>query len=197
MNRRDFLACTLAFGVAGCTMGRTATEPVHYDLGTDIPPLPRQRIRGTLALDEVAAAGWLQTHGILYRLTYRDAARLQAYSLSRWTASPGVLLTQRLRASLSVPVEQGLAMVADGVPTDRVLKVSLEAFEQRVHSATASQAVLSMRSLVIDGKSRALLAQRSYHVEEPCPSVDAEGAVRGLRSATDRAVGELIDWLAS
>jgi cholesterol transport system auxiliary component len=197
MNRRIFLACTLAFGAAGCTIGRTGSDPVHYDLGTDIPSAPKQRLRGTLALDEVVAAGWLQTKGILYRLTYRDAAQLQAYSLSRWAASPAALLTQRLRAALSVPAEKGLAMVADGVPTDRILKVSLEAFEQQVQSATASQAVVSMRSILIDGKTRALIGQRSFRVEEACPSVDAEGAVRGLRTATDRAVGELIAWLAS
>ena len=88
-------------------------------------------------------------------------------------------------------------MVADGVPTDRVLKTSLEAFEQQVQSATASQAMVSMRALLIDGKSRVLIGQRLFRVEEACPSVDAEGAVRGLRTATDRAVGELIAWLAS
>lgn len=197
MNRRSFLACTLAFGAAGCTMGRTGIDPVHYDLGADMPAASKQRFRGTLALDEVAAAGWLQTNGILYRLTYRDAAQLQAYSLSRWTASPAALLTQRLRTALSVPAEQGLAMVADGVPTDRVLKVSLESFEQQVQSATASRAVLSMRALLIDGKTRALTGQRSFRAEEACPSVDAEGAVRGLRAATDRAVGDVIVWLAS
>lgn len=197
MNRRGFLACTLALGAAGCTMGRTGADILHYDLGTDVPSASKQRLRGTLALDEVAAAGWLQTNGILYRLAYRDADRLQAYTLSRWTTSPAALLTQRLRAALSGPVEQGLAMVADGVPTDRVLKISLEAFEQRVQSASSSQAVVSMRGLLIDGKSRALIGQRLFRIEEVCPSVDAEGAVRGLRTATDRGVSELIDWLAS
>lgn len=197
MNRRGFLVCALAVGAAGCAIGPTGADIVHYDLGTDAPALTKQRLRGTLALDEVSAAGWLQTHGILYRLPHRDADRLQAYTLSRWTASPAALLTERLRATLSGSVEKGLAMVADGVPTDRVLKVNLEAFEQRVHSSSSSQALVSMRALLIDGKSRALMGQRLFRIEENCPSVNAEGAVRGLRTATERGVGELADWLAA
>jgi cholesterol transport system auxiliary component len=195
MNRRAFLACTLALGAAGCAMGRAGTETAHYDLGINMPSVSPRRLRGTLALDEVSAAGWLQTNGILYRLAEGDAARLRAYSLSRWTAPPPALLTQRLRGALSGPAARGLAMVADGVPTDRVLKVGLEAFEQRVHSASASRSVVSLRSLLIDGRTREVIAQRSFRVEEPCPSVDAEGAVLGLRTATDRVIGELIDWL--
>lgn len=197
MNRRAFLATGLAAAASGCTVGRPTPDYVHYDLGIAAPTVSRHRLDGSLALEEVAAAGWLQTSGILYRLLYRDAARLHAYGLSRWTASPAVLLTQRLRAALSLPAQGGLAMAADGVPTDRVLKVGLDAFEQHVESATVSRAVMAMHVLLVDGRTRGLIGQRSFRIEEPCPSVDAGGAVHGLRAASDRGIVELIDWLAA
>jgi len=196
MKRRVFLGGALALSVSACTMGRGSPEVAHYDLGTDLPALPLQRMTGSIALDEVAAGGWLQTNAILYRLVYRDAAQLQAYALSRWTESPAALMTRRLRRALSGPAEGGLAMVADGIPTDHVVKVSLEAFEQWVQSPSASRAVVDLRVLLIDGKSRALRGQHVFRLEESCPSVDAEGAVRALRTASDRAIAALIEWLA-
>lgn len=197
MKRRVFLTGALALSVSACTVGRRSPEVAHYDLGADVPASNHQRLAGSVALDEVAAGGWLQTNAILYRLAYRDAAQLQAYALSRWTESPAALMTRRLRHALSGPAERGLAMVADGIPTDHVVKVSLEAFEQWVQSPDASRAVVDMRALLIDGKSRALQGQHAFRLEEPCPSVDAEGAVRALRTASDRAIATLIEWLAA
>lgn len=197
MKRRAFLTMSMALAASGCAVGRGPAQFTHYDLGTDPPPVSRQRLPGSLALDDVSAGGWLQTNAILYRLAYRDSAQVQAYSLSRWTESPAALLTQRLRAALAVPAERGLAMAGDGVPTDHLVKVGLDAFEQWVQSPTSSRAVVSMRALLIDGKTRALLGQQVFRVEEDCPSVDAEGAVRALRAGSDRAIVALIDWLAA
>lgn len=197
MKRRVFLTGAMALTVSACTVGRGSPEIAHYDLGIEAAPPGNHRLAGTIALDDVAASGWLQTSAILYRLAYRDAAPLQAYSLSRWTESPAALITRRLRHALIDPAERGLAMVSDGIPTDHVVKVSLEAFEQWVQSSTASRAVVDMRALLVDGKSRALRAQKSFRQEEPCLSVDAEGAVRALRAASDRAIAAMIEWLAT
>lgn len=196
MKRRAFLTASMALAASACTTGRGPAEFTHYDLGTEAPPVSKQRLPGSLALDEVSAGGWLQTNAILYRLASRDSAQVQAYSLSRWTESPAALLTQRLRAALAVPAERGLAMAGDGVPTDFLVKIGLDAFEQWVQSPTSSRAVVSLRALLIDGKSRALLGQQVFRAEEACPSVDAEGAVRALRAGSDRAIVALIDWLA-
>lgn len=197
MKRRVFFSGALALGVSACTLGRAPGDIAHYDLGTETLPDANRRVPGTIALDEVSAHGWLQTNAILYRLAYREAAQLQAYALSRWTESPAALITRRIRGALSGAAERGLAMVADGVPTDHVLKLGLEAFEQRVQSATVSRAVVEVRSLLIDGKSRTLQAQQTFRIEEPCVTVDAEGAVRALRAASDRTIVALIEWLAT
>jgi cholesterol transport system auxiliary component len=40
----------------------------------------------------------------------------------------------------------------------------------------------------------ALLAQRSFSVERPASTPDAEGGVRALIEASDEAVDQLVDW---
>jgi cholesterol transport system auxiliary component len=197
VKRRVFLSGSLALGVSACTLGRGPSDYADYDLGPEPPPAAQARLAGSWALDEVAANGWLQSRGILYRLMYRDPARLQAYALSRWTASPALLVTQRLRSALGASADGGVAMLADGAATDHVLKVGLESFEQLVQSANSSQAVVVMRALLLDGKTRDLRGQQVFRTQEPCPSVDAEGAVRALKPASDRAVAALVDWLAA
>jgi len=197
MRRRAFVTGAMALTVSACTLGRGAAEMAHYDLGTELPAASPRRLPGSIALDEVSAGGWLQTNAILYRLAYRETAQLQAYTQSRWTESAAALMTARLRRALNASTERGVTMVADGVPTDHVLKVSLDTFEQWVQSPSASRAVVDMRAVLIDGKSRSLQASYTFRLEEPCPSVDAEGAVRALRTASDRTIAALIEWLAT
>jgi len=196
MKRRTFLTGAMALSVSACTMGRPSPEIAHYDLGAEVSSGSSAKLSGTIGLDEVSASGWLQTNAILYRLAYRDAAQLQAYSLSRWAESPAALVTRRLRNALTGPAERGLAMVADGVPTDHIVKVSLDTFEQWVRSATSSDAVVAARVLLLDGKSRSLRGQQQFRLEEACPSVDAEGAVRALRAAADKTIAAMVEWLA-
>jgi cholesterol transport system auxiliary component len=197
LRRRAFLVQTLLLGLSGCTLGRSGVVALaYYDLGMASVSRVGVRLPSSLALDELAAGPWLQTQAILYRLTYRDPAQLHAYAHSRWSAPPALLLTQRLRLALTASAPQGVSMLSDGVAAAQILKADLETFEQRVHSPTASEAIVMMRASLIDGSSRRLQAQRMLTAVAPCPSVDAEGAAHALRDATDGLVAELIEWLA-
>ena len=198
MKRRVFLAQAMLLGSSACSLGhQPQAELAHYDLGIDPPPATRARLQRSLSLDEVSAGAWLQKPALLYRLAYRDPARLQAYSLSRWIAPPAMLVTQRLRVALSVAVERGVTMSADGQPTERLLKVELDAFEQVVQAPNSSHALVRTRASLMNAGDRRLRAQRSFGVEEVCPSVDAEGAVIALRRATDTLLAEMLEWLAA
>jgi len=129
-------------------------------------------------------------------LAYQEPAQLQAYARSRWTAAPPVLLTQRLRIALSRSSARSVTMVADALASDDILTSDIDLFEQTVDSATASRALIRMHATLIEGASRKVRVQRTFRIDIACPSVDAPGAVRGLRSAADALIGELIDWIA-
>jgi hypothetical protein len=42
-----------------------------------------------------------------------------------------------------------------------------------------------------------VLAQRSFHAEQPAGSADAAGAARGLVEGSDACLAELLRWLAA
>ena len=198
MKRRVFLSGTMLLGLSACSLGRSAgAELADYDFGIEPIKGIRVRLSHGVDLDEVAAGTWLQSRGILYRLAYRDPARLDAYSRSRWAAPPAVLLTHRLRLALSASTERGITAAQGGVPGTRLLKAALNSFEQLVHTPESSSALVRLQASLIDGPSRRVQVQRSFSADAPCPSVDAQGAVHALREATDRLIVELIDWLAA
>jgi len=198
LKRRIFLSNALLLGLSACSLGRSAgVELAHYDLGIEPTSGIRARLSHSVALDEISAGAWLQSQAILYRLAYSNSARLHAYSRSRWTASPAALLTHRLRLALSASAERGFTSAQDGVSSEHLLKAELDSFEQLVHTPKSSSALVRLRASLIDAPSRRLRAQRSFSVDAPCPSVDAQGAVHALREATDSLIVELIEWLAA
>jgi cholesterol transport system auxiliary component len=186
-------------GLAGCALGGGSgtSDVAYYDLGAELVRSTGPRLSISLAIDEVSAGASLQTQAILYRLSYRDPAPLHAYSRSRWTEPPAALLTRRLRLALVASNERGVTQASDGVTSERILKAELLAFEQVVLSPSSGQAVVRLHVSLIDSASRRLQAQRGFALETPCESIDAPGAVRALRAATDTLTGQVIDWLAA
>ena len=64
-------------------------------------------------------------------------------------------------------------------------------------SADRSVGVVRLRATLVEstgGRAR-LSAQRSFAVQRPAPSANAQGGVRALTAATDAAVQEVAQWL--
>jgi len=105
-------ACVLG----GCSIGPKMTDqPATYDLGP--PRNHAQADPGITAVlvparDRRAGMAQRQRH-LLYRLNYDNPGRPQSYTLSRWTAAPSALLTQRLRSRFTAA--GGIVTGADGV----------------------------------------------------------------------------------
>ena len=196
---KELWAVLLALLLAACSLGPTSREtPATYDLGA-----PRSyaagapRIHASLLVHNVAAPGWLDTQGIVYRLNFQDAARQQTYAGSRWAASPAVLLTQRLRGRLAAARDGGVIGVADSARADYLLRVELEDFSQVFDAADVSRAVVIARASLIDVSRRALHAQKSFTIEHAAPSANAEGGVRSLTAAGDELIEAVTAWAAA
>jgi len=190
------VALAAAALLAGCSLGPKATEqPASYDLGP--PPAARPSNPGitvTMYLPEVHAPSWLSGYGIVYRLVFEDPARARAYSLSRWTAPPPALVTQRVRGRFAAASRNGIVTGIDGVRADYVLRVELEDFSQSFDSPASSQVALRARASLVNLATRTLVAQREFVLEQAAPTPDAPGAVRGLAEVTDRFVDNLLQW---
>ncbi len=198
MNKIKAL-CLLTFmswWLAGCALGPEKRDaPAVFDLGPQrIAQAAPVVINATLLIAPVAASPWLDSPNIYYRLTHTDASRPDAYAQHRWTMSPALLLTERLRARLA-SASRGVVTLQDGATADYALRVELEDFSQQFDGAQVSKVTARLRASLIDQNTRALHAQRSFSVERPA-APNAAGAVQALSAAGDAVIEELAAWAA-
>jgi cholesterol transport system auxiliary component len=193
-TRTGIAAAALGLACAGCGISpiSTSTEVTQYDFGPAPTGRPAQGLRQALLIYDVSAPGWLDSPSIYYRLAYQDSARPLAYADSRWVGPPAELIGSRVRGRLAASGKGGIVHPADGTRANYALRVELDEFTQVFDAPKQSRAVVRLRASVL-GRS-ALLAQRSFSVERPASTPDAEGGVRALIEASDEAVDQLVDW---
>jgi len=182
--------------LGGCALGPEKRDaPTVFDLGA--PPAlntaNERRVNATLTAAPVAASPWLDTPNIYYRLAQRNASQPDAYALHRWTQSPAVLITERLRARLSM-VTRGVVTPQDGAKTDYALRVELEDFSQVFSGEQSSKVSARLRASLVDGNTRVLRAQKTFAVERPAEP-NAPGAARALAAAADAVIEEITAWV--
>ena len=169
-------------------------EPVSYDFGAMPVSSGPVKIRQSLLVQDVAAPNWMDSPAIFYRLAFRDAARPQAYSGSRWVMPPAILVTNRLRQKMAA-ASGGVVVPADGIRTSNVLRLEVEDFVQVFDAPGQSRAVVRLRASLLG--NRALIAQRTFTIEQPSATPDAEGGVKALTAASEQAIDQIVDWTAS
>lgn len=175
------LTVALSALLSACSIGKAPPLAAQFDLG----PLPRTQVQAaapSLQLLELSAPIWLATPGIAYRLDYVDPYRREVYRDSRWAAPPSALLGERLR--------QHFAEAAPAAGAPLVLRLELEAFDQRFGSATRSTVVLRVRARL----GEPVVRQQVFEIEKAAPSADAAGAVQALAAASDELAAQLQAW---
>jgi cholesterol transport system auxiliary component len=200
---KNFLILVIVL-LAGCVAPRAQAPAAVYDFGaqrlaaatgtSDISS--GLRLRASILVPDALAPVWLDNTAILYRLAYRDLARVYAYASSRWAATPATLLTQRIRSRVAMANDTGVVSATEGARTDYMLRLEVEEFTQIFDTADHSRAVVKLRASLIDRHTRLLLSQRNFSIEQSAPAPNASGAVRALTEASDNLIGSLIGWLA-
>jgi cholesterol transport system auxiliary component len=182
--------------LAACSFkGPEPVLPAAYDFGPQ-PAYARSNpaIRGALLIPPVRSPAWLDEPDIMYRLLYEDSSRPHAYAMSRWTADPGSLITDRLRSRFAA-ASDGVVTPGYSVQSDFTLRVELEDFSQRFDAPGQSRGSLRARVTLLGTQDRKLVAQRVFDVERPA-APNASGAVKALTEATDAFLEELVKWTA-
>ena len=188
-------AAMMCGALAACSLGQKTEQPATYDLGAPrSQPAAKPAIAAVLYLPEATAPAWLHGPGIVYRLNYENPPRPQPYALSRWTAAPAALLTERLRNRFAAAAAKGIVTGADGVRADYLLRVELEDFSQSFDAPNASRVSLQARVSLVSLATRMLVAQRAFAVEQAAPTPDAPGAVTALSAASEEFVEGVLRW---
>ena len=181
--------------IAGCTVGPDKREtPASFDFGPPRVVASTPAINATLLIPAVQASPWLDSSSIIYRLNYRDAGRAEVYAQNRWTMTPALLLTERLRTRFAAAA-RGVVTPQDGAKADVVLRIELDDFSQSFEDEKSSAANVRLRATLIDANTRTLRAQRAFSVARPA-APNAPGAAQALAAASDALIEDLAVWAA-
>lgn len=183
------LALSALVALAACSSAPTAPTAL-YDFGLAPTAASGARLPTALRVAEVAGPGWMDGNAIYYRLAYAQGQRTDAYANSRWVESPVNLFDARLRNAAAAR-GQVVGYAGQDVP---MLRVELVDFSQVFDQPGASRGVVRLRATVL--QSRVVVDQRVVQADAPAPSADAAGGVAALTLASDRAIGEVLDWVA-
>jgi cholesterol transport system auxiliary component len=195
---KKLIAQLLALALAACSLGPEKKDAAaSYDLGAASSVASTPRIRSSLLVHAVAAPGWLESNAIVYRLNYQDAARQLSYANSRWAAPAAAMLTQRLRAQLAAASDGGIVNIADGARADYALRVELEEFSQVFDTAETSRVVIVARASLVSVARRTLQAQKTFAIDKPAASANAQGGVHALAGASSELVDSIVAWTAA
>jgi cholesterol transport system auxiliary component len=196
---KNLIALLGALALGACSLGPEKKDaPASYDLGPASAVAPvTPRIRSSVLVHAVAAPAWLESNAIVYRLNYQDAARQLNYANSRWAAPAATMLTQRLRAQLAAASDGGIVNIADGARAEYALRVELEEFSQVFDTAQTSRAVIVARASLVHVARRTLQAQKTFAIDKPAATANAEGGVGALAGASAELVDAIVAWTAA
>ena len=120
--------------------------------------------------------------------------RFEAYPGARWSASVPTLWRDWLLDAFwrEGSIEQ-LSVSADGLQAQFELGGMLRALHTEFRDGR-TQALVRYDALLVDTRSREIVASQRFEAREPTADNTAESAVAALGVAADRLASELIDW---
>jgi cholesterol transport system auxiliary component len=185
----------LALVLAGCSSIEKSAPPTLYDLGPlhTAGTAPVQLNLPPISIAETEAQSWLNNQAMYFRLAYANDQQPRPYAGSRWTMTPALLFSQRLKARLAQA--GGVVLSAsDGAADIPLLRLEADDFTQTFPSPDLSTAQVVMRASVFNG--RTLMTQKTFSRQAPAPSADAAGGVKAFALASDAMIADMMAWLA-
>lgn len=151
----------------------------------------------TLRIASVTVPPWLDSTHMDYRLGYRGAGAIAAYSDSRWAATPAVMIEHLLQNRLlaSGRWRAVLGPRDAGAGADYVLHVKLTDFEQRFSSRSRSKGTLRAVATLVNTHTSAVVAQRRFTFNVVAPTPNAQGGVKSLSRASVQFTQAVEQWL--
>lgn len=191
--RRQWLLSVLALSLAGCGVGSVAPKPTELDLGA--PPLqsgtPVSWQFEAISLPLFNQAKLLEREDVIWRVGVDGSPN--RYATFQWSAAPARLVRERLFERLSLHGAVLTETINAKIPQ---LRVTLMQFEQ-VYSpdGKSNEAVITLQGVLVrDGE--VLGHFLGTQVQAAAGNTAPAGAI-ALRTATDRLLDRLMQWLST
>jgi cholesterol transport system auxiliary component len=119
---------------------------------------------------------------------------LQTYKGARWSDPVPALLREHLaRAFEQRGVLEAVSTDENTFRADIHLSTDLRRF-QVIYADSKPTAVIELKASLIDPTSRAIMARRSFTIEQILASPQIPGVVDGFKLASDEIASQVIDW---
>jgi len=188
--------------LSGCTITPQVNAPLavynfglQHTLDTNEPANQFPIKSPSLLIADATSPRWLDSQAIQYRLAYHNPMQLYTYAHSRWAATPAAMLTLQLRNRILTETDSHVIKPGDGVQADYALQIELSEFSQVFDAIDRSHAVISLNVSLIKRKTRSLIAQHNFSMQQKAPTTDAAGAVKALTEASNKLTENLVDWV--
>ena len=190
MSRAPWFAAAIL--LVGCV---TSPPPLkQYDFGNVTAMRPvTSTLAVKLVIREVTEPSWLRTRDIFYRLDYAAPSNPQRYAMSQWVATPGELVTLRLRDTVA-SANAGYTLTASNGSGGYLLQAALEEFTQVFTQPGTSHCIVQLRVSLWKSAGE-ITAQRIFRIERSAQTPDASGAAICLASAVNMDVDKIVQWL--
>lgn len=192
MSRASWIAATLL--LAGCMTSRPA--PKQFDFGNLTAMRPAtSALAVRFVIRDVTEPSWLRTRDIFYRLDYAAPSSPRRYAMSQWVATPGELITLRLRDAVA-SANAGYTLTASNGSGGYLLQATLEEFTQAFTEPAKSYCIVQLRVSLWKSADQ-IIAQRIFRSEMPAQTPDAKGAASCLASTASMDIDKIVQWLSS
>jgi ABC-type uncharacterized transport system auxiliary subunit len=182
-----------AFLLVGCVASHPA--PKQYDFGNFTATRPvTSALAVKLVIRDVTEPSWLRTRDIFYRLDYAAPSSPRRYAVSQWVATPGELVTLRLRDAVA-SANAGYTLTASNGSGGYSLQATLEEFTQVFTEPAKSHCIVQLRVLLWKSADQ-ITAQRIFRIVMPAQTPNASGAAVCLASAVNMDIDEIVQWLS-
>lgn len=168
----------------------------YFMLAEETRPAPAATTgaRGSLAVAATSATAFYDTTDIAYSAAPGTRAYYRAAS---WTEAPADTFGRLLLASLAADgAFEAVTAATSGVRTDLLLTTVLLDLHHEAVKAPGSVR-LEMAAELIDLRSHALIARKTFVTEAPAPTFDAAGAVAGMRTAAISVLRDIDAWVVA
>jgi cholesterol transport system auxiliary component len=190
-----------ALGLAGCSaslLPKPPAAPALYGLDDGAPTPARPPAppgAPSLLVSVPRAAAGLDTRLIAYQ---RTPQRTEHYTASEWLDAPPRLLAPLLvRAAEATGAFRVVLLAPAGATATWRLDTELLRLQQHFSGAGPSQVRLTLRAVLVDITSRAVLAAQEFDVTVAAPTEDAAGGVAGAQRAALQVAQDLAAFCAA
>jgi cholesterol transport system auxiliary component len=189
-------ACAvLAVSLSACSSLPQAPQAIQsFDFGPSSASKAAAPNTAAIVVLPVEVTEPLASNAMWYRLMYADAQALKPYAQSRWTASPGMLLGQRVREQLA----QRFTVLTAGDPGSAQamqLKIELDEFAQWHSNTNQSSAKLKLRATLFTPVQGKAVATQTLIERDVAAPANASAGAKALAAASDEATAALLQWL--